>query len=315
MLRYVLTRTATAALSILGVATIVFVMMRLIPGGIVEALAGPSVAQSPELLAQLEAKYGLDKPVVVQYGYWLGNALRGDLGESLGTRAPVATEIVRRTGITIELTGLATLVSLLVGVPAGVIAALRRGSVTDVATRGFTLLGLSIPDFVLGTVLIYVVSTRGLGLPVSGYVSPSEGLLAHFRSILLPTLSLAVVTTAVVVRVVRSSVVEVLGEPYVVTARAKGLAAGVVARRHVMRSALIPTVTIVGINTGYLLSGAVIIEQLFSLPGLGRYALEGILGRDYPVAQATVIVGALMFVLASLAADLLYAYLDPRIKY
>jgi peptide/nickel transport system permease protein len=315
MLRYVATRTVTALLTILGVATIVFGAMRIVPGGFINAMGGPAAIQSPELVARLNERYGLDEPLPVQYGLWLGNAVRGDFGESLGTRASVSAEIVRRTGITVELTLLATAISLLVGIPAGVAAALRRGSAFDGATRLTALLGLSIPEFVLGTLLIYFVSTRGLGLPISGYTPLAEGLVPHLRSLALPVLSLALATTAIVVRVVRASTAEVLAEPFIVTARAKGLTERVVALRHVARAALIPTVTIVGINTGYLLSGAVLIETLFSLPGLGRYAVSGILERDYPVAQATVIVGAAMFIAANLAADLLYAYLDPRIKY
>ena len=315
MPRYIATRLVTALLTILGVATIVFVAMRLVPGGFAAAIVGPNAVGSPEVVAAINERYGLDEPVIVQYGLWLRNAVRGDLGESLRTNSSVTTEILRRSRVTIELTALATLMSLVVGIPAGLVAALRRHSAADVLTRIVSLVWLSIPDFVLGTLLIYYVSTRHLGLPVSGYVSASEDLGGHLRSMVLPTLSLGLVTTAVVMRVIRSSVVEVLGVPYVVTARAKGLHPRIVALRHVMRAALIPTVTIVGINTGYLLGGAVIVEELFSLPGLGRYALQGILFRDYPVAQGTVIVGALMFVLANLAADILYAYLDPRIKY
>ena len=313
--RYVATRVVTALVTILGVATIVFVLMRLIPGGVVQALAGPANVQQPELVATLTAKYGLDRPLIVQYGIWLGNFVTGDMGESIGTGLPIGEQILRKSGITIELAALSTLVSLLVGVPIGIFAALRRNTLTDSTIRVSGLVGLSIPDFVLGTLAIWFVSTRGLGLPVSGYISISEDPLGHFKSMALPTLVLAVGITAVVMRVIRASVMEVLTEPYVVTARAKGLQERIVTTRHVMRAALIPTVTIVGINMGYLLSGAVIVEELFSLPGLGRYAIQGILGRDYPVAQATVVVGSLMFVLANLLTDILYAYLDPRIKY
>jgi peptide/nickel transport system permease protein len=315
MPRYVATRIVTALITALGVATIVFVAMRLVPGGFVQALLGPNAVQQPEVVAAMEKRYGLDQPLIVQYGLWLGNALRGDLGESLRMRTPVSTEIVRRSGITIELTVLATLMSLVFGIPAGVVAALRRNSRADIGTRVVSLIGLSIPDFVLGTLLIYVVSTRHFGLPISGYIAPSEDLVGHLRSMVLPTVTLGLITTSVVMRVMRSSMVEILGEPYVVTAHSKGLHPRTVALNHVLRAALIPTVTIVGINMGYLLGGAVIVEELFSLPGLGRYALTGILNRDYPVAQGTVIVGALMFVFANLAADLAYAYLDPRIKY
>ena len=315
MPRYVATRIVTALITTLGVATIVFIAMRLVPGGFVQALLGPNAVQQPEVVAAMEKRYGLDQPIIVQYGIWLGNALRGDLGESLRMQTSVSAEIVRRSGITIELTLLATLMSLVFGIPAGAVAALRRNSRADIGTRVVSLIGLSIPDFVLGTLLIYVVSTRHLGLPISGYIAPSEDLAGHLRSMVLPTVTLGLITTSVVMRVMRSSMVEVLGEPYVVTALSKGLHPRTVALHHVMRAALIPTVTIVGINMGYLLGGAVIVEELFSLPGLGRYALTGILNRDYPVAQGTVIVGALMFVFANLAADLAYAYLDPRIKY
>jgi peptide/nickel transport system permease protein len=315
MPRYVATRIVTALITALGVATIVFVAMRLVPGGFVQALLGPNAVQQPEVVAAMEKRYGLDQPLIVQYGLWLGNALRGDLGESLRMRTSVSAEIVRRSGITIELTVLATLMSLVIGIPAGVVAALRRNSRADIGTRVVSLIGLSIPDFVLGTLLIYVVSTRHFGLPISGYIAPSEDLVGHLRSMVLPTVTLGLITTSVVMRVMRSSMVEILGEPYVVTAHSKGLHPRTVALNHVLRAALIPTVTIVGINMGYLLGGAVIVEELFSLPGLGRYALTGILNRDYPVAQGTVIVGALMFVFANLAADLAYAYLDPRIKY
>jgi peptide/nickel transport system permease protein len=315
MPRYVATRIMTALITTLGVATIVFVAMRLVPGGFVQALLGPNAVQQPEVVAAMEKRYGLDQPLIVQYALWLGNAVRGDLGESLRMQTSVTEEIVRRSGITIELTLLATLMSLVFGIPAGAVAALRRNSRADIGARVVSLIGLSIPDFVLGTLLIYVVSTRHLGLPISGYIAPSEDLAGHFRSMLLPTVTLGLITTSVVMRVMRSSMVEVLGEPYVVTALSKGLHPRTVALHHVMRAALIPTVTIVGINMGYLLGGAVIVEELFSLPGLGRYALTGILNRDYPVAQGTVIVGALMFVFANLAADLAYAYLDPRIKY
>jgi peptide/nickel transport system permease protein len=315
MPRYVATRIITALITTLGVATIVFVAMRLVPGGFVQALLGPNATQQPEVVAAMEKRYGLDQPIIVQYGLWLGNAVRGDLGVSLRMQTPVSAEIVRRSGITIELTLLATLMSLVFGIPAGMVAALRRNSRADIGTRVVSLIGLSIPDFVLGTLLIYVVSTRHLGLPISGYIAPSEDLGGHLRSMVLPTVTLGLITTSVVMRVMRSSMVEILGEPYVVTAHSKGLHPRTVAFNHVMRAALIPTVTIVGINMGYLLGGAVIVEELFSLPGLGRYALTGILNRDYPVAQGTVIVGALMFVFANLAADLAYAYLDPRIKY
>jgi peptide/nickel transport system permease protein len=315
MLRYIARRLVFAFLTIFGVATIVFISMRLAPGGFVQAMAGPNVSQTPGLLEALEEKYGLDRPEVVQYLYWVGNALKGDLGESLGTRESVAHQIVRRSGITIELTVLSTLVSIVLGMPAGALAALNRRRPMDGAIRVVSMVWLSVPDFVLGTLLIYFVSTRQLGIPVSGYVSLSDDIGGHFKSMLLPTLSLGLIITSIIMRVTRASVIEVMNEPFVTTARAKGLGARTVAVRHIVRPALIPLVTTVGINTGYLLSGAVIIEELFSLPGLGRYALQGILNRDYPVAQGAVLAGAAMFVLVNLVADVAYAFVDPRIKY
>lgn len=315
MLRYIANRLLLAVATVLGVATIVFIVMQMVPGGAVEALGGPQAVRDPEVRAALEAQYGLDKSPVMQYWIWLSRAAQGDLGESLGTRVSVTEEILRRGRLTMELTFLATIFSIVVGVPLGVFAALKRHSPLDSITRISSLIALSIPDFVMGSLLIYFVSTRHLGLPVSGYIPASEDIVGHFKSILLPVLTLGMITTSVVTRVARSSVLEVLSEPYVVTARSKGLHERVVARRHVVRTALIPTVTIIGINMGYLLSGAVLIEQLFSLPGMGRFALQGILNRDYPVAQGAVLAGAVTFVLVNLLTDLMYAFLDPRIKY
>ncbi len=315
MLRFVVTRLVLAAVALLGISLIVFLAMRMVPGGFAVAMLGPQGAQQPELVDQLNERYGLNDPLILQYGVWLGNAVRGDFGESLGTHASISHELKRRAGVTIELALLATLVSVVLGVPLGVIAAAKRGSPADAGIRGLALLFLSIPDFVLGTLLIYFVSTRHIGLPVSGYVSPSESVVGNLKSMLLPVLSLGLITTAVVMRVTRASAAEVLNEPYVVTARAKGLSSRVVMRRHVMRGALIPVITIVGINVGFLLSGAVIIEEIFALPGFGRYALQGIARRDYPIAQATVVLGAFMFVLSSFLVDLAYAWIDPRIRY
>ena len=315
MLRFILTRLVLAAFVLLGVSLIVFVAMRMVPGGFATAMLGPQGAQQPELIDQLNERYGLNDPLVVQYGVWLKNAVQGDFGQSLGTRAEISHELVRRAGVTIELALLSTMISIGLGVPLGIIAAVKRGTPTDAGVRGLALLFLSIPDFVLGTLLIYVVSTRGIPLPVSGYVAMSESISGNLKSMILPVLSLGLITTAVVMRVTRASVADVLNEPYVVTARAKGLSPRTVTRRHVMRGALIPVITVIGINVGFLLSGAVIIEEIFALPGLGRYALQGILQRDYPIAQATVVLGAAMFVLSSFIVDLLYAWVDPRIRY
>lgn len=315
MARFLVTRVFFAVVALLGISLIVFVAMRLVPGGFATAMLGPQGAQQPELVQQLNERYGLNDPLLVQYGTWLKNVLRGDFGESLGTHSSISYELTRRARVTIELALLATLVSVGFGVPMGIVAATKRGTITDAGVRGLGLLFLSIPDFVLGTLLIYFVSTRHIGLPVSGFVPLSESLIGNLKSMFLPVVSLGLITTAVVMRVTRASVAEVLNEPYIVTARAKGLSSGAVTLRHVLRGALIPVVTIVGINIGFLLSGAVIIEEIFALPGLGRYALQGISRRDYPVAQATVVLGAFMFVLSNLVVDLCYAWIDPRIRF
>jgi peptide/nickel transport system permease protein len=305
----------TALVTVWGVGTIVFIALHLVPGGFAEVYLGAQGAEFPELVERVKAKYGLDKPLVVQYGIWLGNVLQGDLGVSLRDSTPVLSELGRRGRVTLELTILATLFSVSVGVPAGILAALRRGSLVGGGLQVASVLGLSIPNFVLGTLLIYFVSTQQLPIPVSGYIPPSEDLLRHFGSMLLPTLTLGTVTTAIVMRITRSSVLEVLSEPYVTTAYGKGLHARVVMWRHILRNALIPTVTVVAVNVGYLLSGAVIVEILFSLPGMGRYAVQGVLGRDYPIAQGAVMLGAFTFVFSNFVADIIYAYLDPRIRY
>jgi peptide/nickel transport system permease protein len=315
MLRFILTRLALAVVVLLGISLIVFVAMRMVPGGFATAMLGPQGAQQPELVEQLNERYGLNDPLIVQYGVWLKNAIQGDFGTSLGTHSSISHELVRRAGVTVELAILSTLISIGLGVPLGIIGAVKRGTPTDAGVRGLALLFLSIPDFVLGTLLIYFVSTRGIPLPVSGYVSLSDSVTGNLKSMVLPVLSLGLITTAVVMRVTRASVAEVLNEPYIVTARAKGLSPRDVTRRHVMRGALIPVITVIGINVGFLLSGAVIVEEIFALPGLGRYALQGILQRDYPIAQATVVLGAAMFVLSSFVVDLLYALIDPRIRY
>ena len=315
MRRFIFTRTVTAVITVWGAVTIVFLALHLVPGGFAELYLGTEAAENPELIPIVRAKYGLDRPLPVQYGVWMGNLFQGDLGTSLLSRQPVVEEIRRRGVITLELTFLATLMSIVLGVPAGIIAGVRRTSIEGVAAQVVSMVGLSIPSFVLGTLLIYVVSTRHLGLPVSGYVPASEDLTRHFASMLLPTITLGAITMSLVMRVTRSSVLEVLSEPFITVAHSKGLAAWLVMRRHVMKNALIPTVTVVAINVGYLLSGAIIVETIFALPGLGRYALQGVLVRDYPMAQGAVLVGAMMFVLSSFMADIIYALLDPRIRY
>ena len=315
MRRYLITRLVTALFTVLGVATIVFIALHAIPGNFEDAYFAGARPKTPEAVEALKKKFGLDRPLPVQYFAWLGNAIRGDLGVSLQGQRPIGPDLMDRARVTIELTLLATLFSVVVGVPAGVLAARWRGSTRGVGMQVASVVGLSIPDFVMATLLIYLVSTRGLGLPVAGYISPGEDLLGHIKSMVLPTFTLGFITTAIVMRITRSSVLEAQAEPFVTTAYAKGLHQRVVARRHILRNALIPVVTVVGINAGYLLGGAIIVEQIYSLPGVGRYALGALTNRDYPAAQGAVVLAASLFVTVNFVVDILYAYLDPRIRY
>jgi peptide/nickel transport system permease protein len=315
MIRFLVTRAVTALFTLLGVATIIFTVLHFVPGGFAKSYLGELAVENPELIEVVNKRYGLDRPLIIQYGVWLGNALKGDLGTSLRSRIPVLTEIYNRGRVSVELALLATLFSVVVGIPSGIIGAMWRGRGVGVIMQVGAILGLSIPSFVIGTFLIYFVSIVHLGLPIAGYIPPSENLLGHFGSMVLPVFTLGAITTAVVMRFTRSSMLEVLSEPFVTTAHSKGLGGHVVLRRHVLRNALIPTVTVVGINMGYLLGGTLIVEQIFSLPGLGRFALQGVMGRDYPVAQGAVLFGAAMFVLVNFITDVVYAYLDPRIRY
>jgi len=315
MLRFLATRTITALITIWGASLIVFVAVQMAPGDFAQSYLGYQAAEDEELLEAVRKKYGLDRPMVVQYVAWLGNVLQGDLGMSLQSRNSVASELVRRGRVSMELALLATLFSVMIGIPIGLAAAVWRHRVTGVVMQALAILGLSVPSFVLGTFLIFLVSNWSLGLPVSGYVPITESLARHFGSMLLPSLTLGAITMAVIARFTRSSVLDVLSQDYVRTAHSKGLQARVVMARHVLRNALIPTVTVIGINLGYLMGGTIIVEVLYSLPGMGRYVLRGLGSRDFPVVQGTILAACTVFVFASLAADVIYAYLDPRIRY
>jgi peptide/nickel transport system permease protein len=316
MLTFLLRRALTVFLpTLLGISILIFGLMHAIPGNFVDILIGVGVDITPEQIKAIEASYGLDKPVPVQYLYWLGNVLRGNLGRSLRTGDPVAQEILRRLPITAELTAFALLIALVVAIPLGIIAALRRNATVDVAARVGSLVGVSIPNFLMGTLLILFFSLYLKGLfPTTGFVPLREGLVPNLRSLFLPALSLGLAMTASVMRMMRSSLLEELGREYVTVARAKGLAEKAVILRHAVRNALIPVVTVVGIWIGYLLGGTVIVEELFSIPGLGRLALYAIYQRDYPLVQGTVLFVAFVFVAVNFATDILYSILDPRIR-
>ena len=316
MTRYVIRRVLQVVPVVFGLSVAVFLMLRLIPGDVVDVILGTEGAASPERLVQLRKLFGLDRPYHEQYLDWAAGLVTGDLGRSIRTSRPILPDILARFPVTLQLTGLAMLVSLVLAIPLGVLSAVKRYTRMDTLVRVIGLLGLSIPNFWLATMLILLFSTSWRGvLPTSGYVSPSQDLLGSFRSVLLPALALGAANMAILMRMTRSSMLEVLRQEYVTTARAKGLIERAVVYRHALRNALIPVITVAGVQVGYLLGGAIIVEQIFSLPGVGTLILNGITQRDYPVVQAGVLFVATSFVLVNLAVDILYAYLDPKIHY
>jgi len=300
--------------TLLGISILVFGAMRLIPGNFVDVMIGVGPDVSDEQRAAIAASYGLDGPVPLQYLNWLGNILTGDMGRSLRTGVPVAESIMDRLPVTLELAALATLVSLLLAVPAGILAAINRGGPVDVLIRMIGLVGLSVPNFLIATLLILFVSTRWHVLPTTGFVPVSEGVWANLKSLVLPSIALGALLAASIMRMTRSSLLDELGKEYLTVARSKGLGPRAVVMGHAVRNALVPVITVVGIQTGYLLGGTVIVEQIFAIPGIGRLALDAVSQRDYPVVQGTTLFIAAAFVLMNLVTDVVYGLVDPRIR-
>lgn len=297
-------RVGSALVVVLGVCTLVFLLIHLVPGDPVEAMLGESAR--PADREALRAALGLDRPLVEQYLTYLGRLARLDLGESLRDRRPVRDILAERIAPTLELAAAALALALLIAVPLGVLAARHRGGALDAGAMGFSLLGVSIPNFWLGPVLILVFSLWLGWTPVSG----REGA----ASLVLPALTLGTGLAAVLARMVRASVLEVLEEDYVRTARAKGISEGAVLWGHALRSAWLPVLTLVGLQLGALLGGAVITETVFAWPGVGSLLVEAIQGRDYPVVQACVLLVSLTYVAVNTLTDLVYAWVDPRIR-
>jgi peptide/nickel transport system permease protein len=311
--QYILRRLILMVPVALLVTVIVFALVRLAPGDPVLVYAGEE--RDPESLAQIRRSLGLDQPLPVQYVAWLGRALQGDLGRSIRTRQPVGEAIRERLGATLQLGLAAVLLSVSVALVIGTLSALKRNSATDLLATGFALAGVSLPNFFLGLVLILVLGVALRIFPPGGYVPFAEDPADNLRRLILPAVTLATASLAVNLRQVRSSLLDVLGQEYVRTARAKGLAEAAVVLRHALKNALIPVVTLVGLQVGAIIEGALITETIFFWPGIGRLAVESIAGRDYPVVQAIVLFSALSFMLSTLLVDLLYAWLDPRISY
>jgi peptide/nickel transport system permease protein len=293
----------------------VFLMLRLIPGTVVEQMIGADAIVSPAMVAELKRFFGLDQPWYLQYGRWMGRLVQGDLGTSWRTGKPVIELIMERLPVTLELTALAVVFALALGIPAGLVSAVRRDRPVDNVTRVGTLLGLSVPVFWQGTMLILFFSLYLRWMPpvvwVDFWVDPARNLTI----MLLPAVCLGTASAANVARTTRACMLDVLRAEYVRTAAAKGLAARVVVLKHALRNALIPVVTVAGLQMGILLGGTVVVEEVFTLPGVGRLVLWSIYQRDYPLTQSTILFIAFMFMAINLAVDLLYAYLDPRIRY
>ena len=312
MIEFIVRRAIVSAITLLLISLIVFTGVRLIPGDPARVLAGTDADAAG--LEEIREKYGLNDPVAIQYLRWLGLGLTGDLGESIRTRQSVARMVATKLPITIELALLSMLVALAIAIPAGVVAAVRRNTVWDVLASGVSLAGVSVPNFWLGIMLILLVSVRLGWLPASGYVSPVEDLLGNLLRMLMPALVLGTGLAAVLMRQTRNSMIEVLSADYVRTARAKGLAQPVVVIRHALRNGLIPVVTILGLQMGALMTGAVVTEQIFVVPGFGRLIVEAVFTRDYPVVQGVVLITAAAYVLINLLVDVSYSLLNPRIR-
>ncbi len=314
-MRYLARRAVWTVVALLGVSVLIFVLVRLLPGDIVDIIAGTEGQLGRAQRTAVLREFGLDRPLPVQYLLWLGNMLQGNFGWSFRTGQPVAALIVSRLPITIELALLSVLSVAFVGIPLGVAASVSRSLRVRTLVQIVGVLGLSLPNFWIAVLLIIGASSLFGWLPAIIYVTPWSDPWVNLQQMFLPVLSLALGLSAVVVRMTRSSMLEVLGQDFIRVARAKGLATRAILLRHALRNALIPIVTVLGLQTGFLLGGVVITEQIFGLPGLGWTLLNGVYQRDYPVVQGTVMVFAATFVFVNLLVDLLYTYLDPRIRY
>ena len=315
MTRYLVVRLYSMALTLAGLTVLVFLMLRLIPGTVVEQMIGADAIASPAMVAELKRFFGLDRPWYVQYGHWMGSLAHGDLGTSWRTGKPVVGLIRERLPVTLELTVFSMAFALALGVAAGIFSAVRRDQAVDNATRVGTLLGLSVPVFWQGTMLILFFSLYLRWMPPVVWVDFWADPRRNLTIMLLPALCLGTASAANIARTTRACMLDVLGSDYIRTAAAKGLAGRLVVLKHAFRNALIPIVTVAGLQIGILLGGTVVVEEVFTLPGVGRLVLWSIYQRDYPLTQSTILFIAMLFMTINLAVDLLYSYLDPRIRY
>jgi peptide/nickel transport system permease protein len=313
LLKYLARRLALMAPVAFLVSVAVFALIHLTPGDPARIILGEEA--TPETVAALRHELFLDRPLVEQYVSWISRVVRGDLGRSVRTHQPVREAIGERLPATLELGLTALAWSLLLAIPLGTVAALRRGSAVDVAATGFTVAGVSVPNFFIGILLILVMSVSLRLFPPGGYRSLTDSLPENLHRLILPALTLGTAGAAINMRFTRSSMIEVLRQDYIRTARATGAGPWRVIVRHALKNALIPVVTIVGLQVGQIIEGALVTESVFSWPGVGKLAVDSIFGRDYPIIQGIVLIAAFSFMLANLLVDVAYAWLDPRIKY
>jgi len=313
MYSFVLKRLLATIPVLLVVAVLVFSLLRLTPGDPAAIMAGD--AANAEQIERIRAGLGLDKPIVVQFSLWLARVARGDLGESFYFRIKVADLIGQRLEPTLALATLTILLAVLVSIPLGVAAAWRFGGWFDRALMGFSVMGFSVPVFVLAYLLIWLVSLKLGWLPVQGYRRLSEGLLPFLQHLILPAITLSVIYIALIARVTRASVLEALGEDYIRTARAKGLPEFHVLVRHALANAAVPIATVIGIGIAILIGGVVVTESVYAIPGLGRLTVDAVLARDFPTIQGVILFFSVVYVLVNLLIDISYVFLDPRIRY
>jgi peptide/nickel transport system permease protein len=315
MARYILRRLLLLIPVLLGVTFLTFALIRIIPGDIVTKMMGVTEANNAETRAKVLLELGLDKTLMEQYFWWLGRIAAGDLGHSFIHGGPVLDQILRRLPITFQIGFMSMFFAIFIGVPLGVLSAIKRGTVMDFATRVISLIGISTPNFFLGTLIVVFGAIYFPGIRTLGYVPFSESPLENLERMIWPSLTLGVGVGAILLRYTRSSVLEVLGEDYVRTAEAKGLSPFSVIFVHALKNALIPVITAIGVWSAFLVSGTVILEEVFAIPGLGRLVLSAIGNRDYPIIQGTVLFLAVSVALIMLLTDILVAFVDPRVKF
>jgi peptide/nickel transport system permease protein len=313
MYGYLLRRLLGTIPVMLVVALFIFLMLRLTPSDPAAIIAGDNA--NAEQVANIRSQLGLDRPMVEQFFIWSGKVLSGDFGESFFFKKTVASLIGERIEPTLSLALLTMLLAVLVAVPLGVLAAHRHGSWIDRIVMGFSVLGFSMPSFVIGYLLIYLFAVRLGWLPVQGYQRISEGLGGWLRGLVLPSLTLSIIFVALIARMTRTSMLEVLSEDYIRTARAKGQSERKVLFRHALRNAAVPIVTVIGLGVALLIGGVVVTESVFTIPGLGRLTVDAVLARDYPTIQAVILLFSFVYVMINLAVDMIYTLLDPRIRY